>query len=225
MDAARWHARNGRAHYSGTFRFIPVSAAFRNRCEFNAHRRFGCFAREIAMSLEALNYWVALGTVGMQCVTLLLLAFFFVRKDFKALTGFVEKWGLWLAFLLTIFSIGMALYYSDFLGIIPCSLCWYQRIFLFPQAILFAIALWKKEAHRIADYSIVLSVFGAIVALYQHYIQMVGESPLPCPASGGDCVKRFLFEFGYITFPLISFSAFAFLIVVMLFLRARRHAD
>ncbi|MBI3573862.1 disulfide bond formation protein B [Candidatus Kaiserbacteria bacterium] len=172
--------------------------------------------------LEALNYWVAVGAVGMQVVAVLLLVLFFVRKDFRPLTALVEKWGLWLSFLLTLFSIGMALFYSDYLGIVPCFLCWWQRIFLFPQAILFGIALYKKEAARIADYSIVLSILGGIVALYQHYIQIVGESPFPCPASGGDCVKRFLFEFGYVTFPLVAFSAFALLIVIMLFLRTNR---
>lgn len=174
--------------------------------------------------LETLNFWVALGTVGMQILALALFALFFVRKDFSALSAWVARWALPAAFLLTLFSIGMAIYYSDFLGIIPCSLCWYQRIFLFPQAVLFVVALFKKEAARIADYSIVLSIFGGIVALYQHYIQMVGESPLPCPASGGDCVKRFLFEFGYITFPLVAFSAFALLIALMLFARRRSEA-
>jgi disulfide bond formation protein DsbB len=171
--------------------------------------------------LETLNFWVALGTVGMQILAVALFALYFLRNTAPGLAAFVSKWSLCLGFLLSLFSIGMAVYYSDFLGIIPCSLCWYQRVFLFPQAVLFAVALFKKEAARIADYSIVLSVFGALVALYQHYIQMVGESPLPCPASGGDCVKRFLFEFGYITFPLVAFSAFALLIALMLFARKR----
>jgi disulfide bond formation protein DsbB len=172
--------------------------------------------------LETLNFWVALGSVGMQFLALALLVLFFARNSFPAITDFIGKWGVWFSCALTVVSIIMALFYSDYLGIVPCSLCWYQRIFLFPQALLFAVALWKREAARIADYSIVLSIFGGIVALYQHYIQIVGESPLPCPASGGDCVKRFLFEFGYVTFPLVAFSAFALLIVIMLFVRRAR---
>ena len=168
---------------------------------------------------ESLNQLVAWGTVGMQVLTIALLVLFFVRKSFPSLSAIVEKWGIWFALLLALVSAGMAIYYSDFIGIVPCGLCWYQRIFLFPQAVLFLVALFKKEAARIADYSIALSIFGGAIALYQHYIQIVGESPLPCPASGGDCVKRFLFEFGYITFPLVAFSVFALLIVVMMFVR------
>ena len=170
---------------------------------------------------ESLNHLVGLGTIGMQILAAMLLILFFARRQFPALSGFVEKWGLWFSLFLTLVSAAMAIYYSDFLGIVPCSWCWYQRVFLFPQAVLFAVALYKKEAARIADYSIWLSLFGAAIALYQHYIQIAGESPLPCPVSGGDCVKRFLFEFGYITFPLVSFSVFALLIIVMLYLRKK----
>lgn len=173
-------------------------------------------------SIESLNHLVGLGTIGMQVLAVVLFVLFLVRKDFPQLAVFVEERGIWLALILTLVSTAMSLVYSDYFGIVPCSLCWFQRIFLYPQAVLFVIALWKKESARIADYSIWLSIFGAVVALYQHYIQIVGEGPLPCPVSGGDCVKRFLFEFGYITFPLVAFSAFALLIVIMLFVRKSR---
>ena len=175
------------------------------------------------MSIDSLNFLVALGTVGMQVLAVVLFALYFLRNDpkFSPIAAFVSRWGLWFSVLLTFVSVVMSLVYSEYFGLIPCSLCWFQRIFLYPQLFLFLMAAWKKDSY-IADYSIVLSVFGGAIALYQHYIQMVGESPLPCPAGGGDCVKRFLFEFGYITFPLVAFSAFALLIVVMLFVRNRR---
>lgn len=169
--------------------------------------------------MESLNYLVALGAVGMQVLAVFLFALFFVRRDFPLISKAIGKWGTWISFLIVLVSIGVSLYYSDYLGVIPCSLCWFQRIFLYPQIVLFGVALWKKESARIADYSIALSICGGVIALYQDYIQMVGESPLPCPASGGDCLQRFLFEFGYVTFPLVAFSAFALLITIMLFVR------
>lgn len=174
------------------------------------------------LSLEFVNFWVALGAVGMQVLAIALLAFYFVRKDFPVLSGLVERWGLWFGFLVMLASFVMSLYYSDVLGILPCSLCWFQRVFLYSQMVIFAVALAKREAARIADYAIVLSVLGGAVSLYNHYIQMVGESPLPCPAGTGDCVKRFLFEFDYMTFPLVGFSAFALIIIVMLFVRQQK---
>ena len=170
------------------------------------------------MGLETLNYLVALGTVAMQIATIALLALFFVRADFPRLTAFIERWALWGAFLLSAACVVMSLVYSEYFGLVPCSLCWFQRIFIYPQAVLFFFAALRKD-YGVWLYSIALSILGGIIALYQHYIQMVGESPLPCPAGGGDCVKRIIFEFGYITFPLISFSAFVFLIVLMFYVR------
>ena len=175
--------------------------------------------------VESINYVLALGTVAVQIAALALLALWFFRKKtgFAEQAEFVGRWGLWLGFVLSAVGVILTLFYSEILGFAPCSWCWVQRIFLYPQAVIFALALWKKDT-RIADYSIALSIFGLVVALYQHYLQMGGHSVIPCPANPGasDCAQRFLFEFGYVTFPLMAFSVFAFLIVLMLFVRNHR---
>ena len=141
--------------------------------------------------------------------------------DLQDISGLLSRWGLWLAFLLTLGATALTLYYSEVLGFAPCGWCWVQRVFLWPQVLLFAIALYKQE-RAVVDFSIAFSIFGGIAALYQHYLQMGGGALIPCPASGaGDCAQRILFEFGYITFPLMAATIFAFLIVLMLFIRKR----
>lgn len=175
-------------------------------------------------NVEAINYLLALGVFVMQIVSIAFLVLFFLYKKFPDLSPiavFLGKWGIWIGFLLTLSGIALSLFYSEILGIAPCGLCWLQRVFLYPQAILFAVALWKND-RAVTDYSIALSIFGGAVALYQHYLQMGGTSVVPCPSvasQASDCAVRFLYEFGYITFPLMSFSVFAFLIIVMLFVR------
>src|SRR6478609_2179132 len=165
--------------------------------------------------IETYNYWLSLGTIGLQIATIALLAALVLRKRFPDLNdvvSFAGRNGLWIAFLLSLAGIALTLFYSEVLGIVPCGWCWVQRIFLYSQAVIFAVALFKRD-RTIADYSIALSVFGAVAALYQHYLQMGGNPAIPCPASGaGDCAQRFLFEFGYITSPLMAFSLFAFFI-------------
>lgn len=172
--------------------------------------------------METLNYVLGLGTIGLQLFAVAFLALFFLRKKFPDLEGiaaFLSNWGLWIGFLLALASSALTLYYSDVLGILPCGWCWFQRAALYPQVFIFALALWKRDKN-IADYSIVLSIFGLAVALYMHYLQLGGHGVLPCPATGaGDCGQRFIWEFGYITFPLMAASLFAFLIVLMLFVR------
>lgn len=175
-------------------------------------------------TLETLNYLIALGAVGMQVLSLALLVVYMCRKQSwaKPIAAVVMSQGLWVTFLVTVVGTTLSLVYSEYFGILPCGLCWFQRVFLYSQTVLFALAAWKKD-HYVADYAIVLSVLGALVALYQHYLQMGGTDVLPCPATGaGDCAKRFLFEFDYMTFPLVAFSSFALIVVIMLFVRQKR---
>ena len=175
--------------------------------------------------METTNYLLALGILGMQLAGAALLMVFFFRKQipsFEKVATFVRTQGMWIGFVLTLAGSFLTLYYSEVLGFPPCPLCWWQRIFLYPQVILFALALWRKE-RVIVDYSTVLSVVGFGFALYHHALQVLPSGSLPCPAEGTiSCAQRFVFEFGYITFPLMAATIFAFLIVLMLFSRERK---
>ncbi len=180
------------------------------------------------MNVADLNYFLATATIGLQLVTVILLFVFLMRKrvpSFNDIAQSVGEKGLWIGFGAAAVGTVMAVYYSDILGFDPCYWCYWQRIFLFPQAVLLGMAAWNKDI-RIANYSLVLSALGALVALYHHLEQTVGEGVLPCPATGGvSCAHRVIFEYGYITFPLMAFTTFAFLIVVMFIVRSKRALD
>ncbi|MDP2704997.1 MAG: disulfide bond formation protein B [Patescibacteria group bacterium] len=122
------------------------------------------------------------------------------------------------AFQYGLFTVGAgilgSMFFSSVIGFAPCELCWYQRIFLFPQFFIFAVALWKKDNTAIY-YSLALSLVGIVLAFYQSYIQWGGLSILPCTAEGAECSKIFFKEFGYITIPVMSFTTFAYLILLM----------
>jgi len=179
------------------------------------------------MSVSDVNYFLALGTLLLQIVTVVLLVVFVMRKrvaSFAQVSDTVGSWGLWAGFAVALGSTVVTVYYSDVLGFEPCYWCYWQRIFLFPQVILLGMAAWKKASYM-ADYSIILSFAGTLVALYHHAMQMLPGSGLPCPATGVSCAQRIFFEFNYITFPLMAFSVFAFLIIVMLIVRSSRKLD
>ena len=171
--------------------------------------------------VEAVNHLLAQGTVVLQIVTVFLFVLYFFRshKDVAVLKGYILRWGIPLAFVVSLGSSALTLFYSEVLGIEPCPLCWWQRVFLYPQVVLFAIALWKRDT-LIASYSIALSFLGFCFAIYHHALQILPTGTLPCPATGEvSCAMRIMFEFGYITYPLMSATLFAFLIALMLFLK------
>ncbi len=174
------------------------------------------------MDLLSLNYVLAVGTILMQLGTVVVIALYSLRITVPFCGWCIaqlREWALIKSSVLALVASALTLYYSDVLGIIPCGLCWLERVFLYPQVILLGIAAWRKDT-GIALYSMTLSALGAIVSLYHHFIQMGGSEFVPCPASGaGDCAKRIIFEFGYITFPLMAFSLFVLLFVTMWVLR------
>ncbi|QQG38359.1 MAG: disulfide bond formation protein B [Candidatus Kaiserbacteria bacterium] len=173
--------------------------------------------------LETVNYILGLKVIALQIVTLALLGLYLLKDrfpDLREAAGFVGRWGLWVGFFTALGASAVSLVHSTIFNLPPCPLCWWQRIFLYPQVFLFALALWKRD-RGIADYSILLSVLGLGFALYHHALQMFPSSFAPCSAEGVSCVQILYLEFGYITYPLMAASAFAFLIVLMLFVRTR----
>lgn len=177
------------------------------------------------MSTETLNYLLALGTIILQVVTIGFLAVFLLRKKFPDLKEIIapfERFAMQIGFLAVFSGVFFTLYYSEVLGFEPCFLCWWQRVFLYPQAILFALAAWKSElVPSAALYSIWLSIFGLAFAVYHHILQVFPAGNLPCSANGPSCAKITFIEFGYVTFPMMAVALFAFLLVLMLFVRKK----
>lgn len=166
-----------------------------------------------------LNLILAIGTVAMQvaAVAILILAVYECStKRTTIIGGLVDRFAMLGVFLLSTVALVMSLVYSEVFGFIPCSWCWFQRIFSYPIVFISGLALFMKDKVFAPAYMLALSIPGAIIALYQHYLQMGGSELVACPATTVSCSQRFLFEFGYVTFPMLAFSLFALVIVIVL---------
>jgi disulfide bond formation protein DsbB len=146
--------------------------------------------------------------------------FFFKRGD--KLTGFSRYLGknaILFALLVSLTSTFGSLYFSDVLGFEPCKLCWYQRIFIYPQVLLFLTAGFAYGGRRtVFNFSLPLSVVGALFAGY-HYILQIGffnKDSVSCAIVGysSSCSETFALTFGYITIPLMALTAFVMIIVL-----------
>lgn len=159
-------------------------------------------------TIEALNFWLALGGVASLLVAPILVIDVHRERAFLTL---IRSYGLWAALIVSLSGTVSALLYSDVFGFEPCGLCWFARILLFPQVLLILTALYFKDV-LVARYGLVLSLTGIVITLYHHYLQMGGTSIVRCPTAGGaDCAQRFMFEFGFMTFPLLATSGFVLL--------------
>lgn len=146
-------------------------------------------------------------TLGGQIFCLLIIFSLIFSKN-AGLISFVKRNGVIFAFIVTLFAVLGSLSYSDILGYEPCKLCWYQRIMMYPQLILLGIALYTRDRSA-SFYAITLSLIGAAIALL-HYVVQLGLIKVGCSTVGYSvsCAKVFTMNLGYITIPMMAFTAF-----------------
>ncbi|MBI4087415.1 MAG: disulfide bond formation protein B [Candidatus Liptonbacteria bacterium] len=120
-----------------------------------------------------------------------------------------------LSFIAALVGTASSLFYSEIAGFAPCVLCWWQRIFLYPQVFILGAALWRKEMNVLV-YTLPLSIIGGLIAMYHSYLQFGGLPLVPCPATGPSCAQVYFVEYGYVTIPMMALTAFALLIVLSL---------
>ena len=157
--------------------------------------------------IETLNFYLALGGIVSFLLALILLV---DQKRDQALRGIVRSYGLLIALIISGIGTVSALIYSEVFLFEPCSLCWLARICLFAQVPLLLTALYVRDT-LYPRYGLTLSLIGIVITLYHHYLQMGGSALVRCPTGGGDCAQRFLFEFGFMTFPLLATAGFVLL--------------
>ena len=162
-------------------------------------------------TVQTLLPYVILVSHGVFVVLLLSLVF---RKSWgKDLVYFVGKHSILLAFLVSLAAISGSLFYSEMVGFEPCILCWWQRVFIYPQVILFGTALWKRNKSAFL-YSVPLISISTLISFYHEYVYLGGKSLLPCTALGGACSKIYVMAFGYITIPMMSLTAALFILLL-----------
>ena len=159
------------------------------------------------------NQTVAIATIISHIFLVLAVLYLLFKQNGNPFKNFLGRQGLFLAWLTSLAAVGLSLFYSNVADFPPCELCWWQRIFMYPQAVLLGLAWFKKDP-KVVGYARPLAVIGALIALYHNYISSGGQSTLPCSAAGTgvSCTVRYVFEFGYITIPLMSLTAFLLLI-------------
>lgn len=164
---------------------------------------------------ENITSILAYATVFSHIVFVLLVVALVFSKTFgKEIVNFIGKHAVLFGFIVSLSAIIGSLIYSNVIGYEPCELCWWQRIAIYPQAVLFLVALLKKD-RGVFKYSVPLSVLGTVVALYHTYIQLGGTtSVLPCTATGAACAKVFVLQFGYITIPTMSLTILGYLLLL-----------
>ena len=112
-----------------------------------------------------------------------------------------------------------SLYLSEIANLPPCRMCWYQRFAMYPVAVVLAVAAWRRYTQVRIPVMIVVTVGGAIAA-YHYLIQWFPDLEGTACSITVPCTTAWFRVFGFISIPYMALSAFAFVFVMMMAMRA-----
>jgi disulfide bond formation protein DsbB len=110
--------------------------------------------------------------------------------------------------------------YSEIIQYTPCKLCWFQRIAMFPQLVILAVALWYSDKNY-WRYTLILSSIGLCFSLFHYGLQMGLPITTECATVGqaASCASLYVNTFDFVTMPLMAASVFVAQIVLSLYAR------
>lgn len=129
---------------------------------------------------------------------------------------------LFLAFAVALVASLAVLFVGEVMGQVPCNLCWFQRAFMFPLAIVLAVAAFRSDA-AVWIYAVPIGAVGWLVAAFHTllYAGIIPETIQPCTASGPSCSSADMTILGGVPLPALSLAAFTATIALLLFVRRR----
>jgi disulfide bond formation protein DsbB len=123
-----------------------------------------------------------------------------------ALTG---AWGV------ATLAMAGSLYFSEVANYTPCTLCWYQRIAMYPLVLILAIAAIRRDI-GVRLYAIPLAAVGAVIAAYHYLLEWFPQLDTGACTVGVPCTQVWFREFGFVSLPLLALVAFLLVIALLL---------
>src|SRR3954453_21747079 len=163
------------------------------------------------MTHDVISVLAGLGVVGQALVVVLVLLLLVARERVRA-----WLWGyeLWAAFVVAAIATGGSLFLSEVAGFVPCEMCWYQRICMYPLSLLTLFLAYHGD-NRAARYLLPFPVIGACVSVYHLLIENhVVSTPAACQVGAG-CEVKWINYFGYMTIPPRALTAFVLLTIFL----------
>src|SRR5215216_2101426 len=124
------------------------------------------------------------------------------------LSNWLDRKSLYIALLAAWVAMLGSLYFSEVAGYVPCILCWYQRILMYPLTLILAVGLLRKDAN-LPFFVLPFSVLGLCVASYHYLLEKtdIFDAMATCQASA-PCTTAWINWFGFITIPFLSLIGF-----------------
>ncbi len=176
------------------------------------------------MSTHAMSAFFTTLTIAcwIACAGTWALAFMRARAPASAAAAAFSDLGraaLWLAALVAVVTTLGSLYYSEVAHFVPCKLCWYQRIAMYPLGFTLVVAALRRD-RRVWWYVVPVSAAGTAFAVYHSQLQAFPSQHSSFCTLSEPCTIRYVWELGFVSLPLMALTAFVTIITLVLTARA-----
>lgn len=169
-------------------------------------------------SLRVYNTFLALLALVALAASLALVAYRVVRGP--RVSGLLGNGALWLAFLVAAVATAGSLVYSEVVGFVPCRLCWYQRIAMYPLAVVLLVGASRREG-LVKRYALPLSVGGLAISIWHYLVQLYPRLEGGACDVSVPCSARYVEVFGLVSIPFMAGAGFIVITVLLgLYVRA-----
>lgn len=132
----------------------------------------------------------------------------------ETLSTWLNRASLYIALLAAWIAMLGSLYFSEVRGYVPCDLCWYQRILMYPLALVLAAGLLLRDRH-LPKIVLPVSALGTFIALYHYLLEKTDWfDTIQVCRSGVSCTTMWINWLGFITIPFLSLTAFTIITVM-----------
>ena len=166
--------------------------------------------------ITALGYLTILGQILIPVLIILLFVSPKKKNKLSQMALYVKENALTLIFIIASVATLGSLFLSEVASFVPCKLCWWQRIFMYPTAVISFIALLRNDK-KSAFYILPLGIIGGTIAAY-HYVMQLFPNLLECSEEVAKCSTIQFAQYGYITIPVMALTAFLLIAISSLYL-------
>lgn len=182
------------------------------------------------MTVDSVSTFLAVSSLligaGVLALTLIWMAAAYserARRGVDAVVASVGDQGLRLAWLMAAVATMGSLYYSQVAHFVPCELCWYQRIAMYPLVVVLGIAAFRGD-RAIRRYVLPIAVVGGLISSYHYLIQRYPDLSAGTCSAGVPCTAAYVWKFDAVSIPFMALVSFG-VIVATLALDRRHERD
>jgi len=170
------------------------------------------------------TYLLAVGTVLLALLLFVIVLSRLATGSWlpRSVAPLAKRYGLWAIAIFGALGLFLSLWYSEVVGFPPCTLCWFGRTMMYPLAVIGIVAAVRGD-RSVWVYTMSLALIGMLITGYHHLYQVGFVSGDLCTAfaNGGDCARRYVYEFNMVTLPLMGFVVFSATALLSWLVRAK----